>query len=95
MFRWFLARTLRVSRGQKWRRLRVDRWHVGHPWGSVARTRVFARFRQRVNAKKKKKKGVLSALQAERIGRIKAVKAGTARRRAELNPAFVKQLTGL
>ena len=75
--------TFRITRGRRFRRLRVGRWHRGFSWVSLARTRVIAVFKRRVSAKKRRKTSTKSnPFEEARIQRIRDVKTGVRRRSA-------------
>lgn len=74
----------------------MRRWHIGHTWGGFARTRVLAGFKQRIVAKKLRKRAPRSSPSGEaQINRIRSVKAGQARRASGFNSGIEAQLRGV
>ena len=98
LVRQLCQQTLRVHRGRRWRRLTIQRWHVGFAAGCFARAQALAIFKKRASAKKRKRRTSLgSSLSLDfRIQRIKDTKAGLRRRSSVQIEAQVEtQLRGL
>jgi ribosomal protein S19 len=94
----FRQQTLRIHRGRRWRRLLIQRWHIGFAIGSFARTQALAIFKKKASAKKRKKRVSFGSGPSMdfRVQRIKDTKAGLRRRSSVLVDTRVEaQLRGL
>jgi hypothetical protein len=98
VFAFSRGQTLRVYRGRRWRRLAVQRWHIGLSWGAFARSTALAVFKKKSSAKKRRRRqsGDGGASLGLRIQQIREVRAGVRRRSSvQFDPQMEAQLRGL